>query len=253
MSRHIATTTDHPSETYLQLQEMIVWFHSSFHRIPNKNTESFRRALLFYFWDEWLTMDEQQYLLRSTGMNLHEMIRDNQYPFGKMMVNRYLHPKTGLLYYTCEEGKECVQSVVDQIKRSTTDPLRQLQVNKRTTGPFYGYLAPKDGHFVFKTNKSPDVNGKIGRGSECIIVSNIKEHLLQLLSIGELVQRSLGYDFELNRDTLLESRKIKSSIRVCTLMNLLLRLMDGERIDGKRWFFRPVEAYYTGHKGTAKE
>ena len=192
-------------------------------------------------------------MIRATGMNLHEMIRENQYSFGKMMVSRYLNPKSGLLYYTCEEGKECVQSVIDQIQRSTTDPLRQLQVNKKTTGPFYGYLAPKDGHFVFKTNKSPEVNGKIGRGSECIIVSNIKEHLVQLLSIGERLQHALGHDFEMNYETLIASRKIKSSIRVCTLMNLFLRFMNEERIDGKRWFFRSVEAYYTGHKGITKE
>jgi hypothetical protein len=253
MERHIKSASDNPSETYLQILEMIQLFHSSFHTSTPKNPESFRKALLFYFWDEWMTIEEQTFLVRSTGLNLHELIRENQYPFGKMIVNRYLHPKTGAVYFTCEEGKECMKSVVDQIQRSTTDPLRQLQVNKKTTGMLYGYNVPKDGHMVFKTNKSPEVNGKIGRGSECMIVSNVKEHLINLMSIGEILQTHVHTNFNLDRESLITERSIKGSVRICTLMNVLLRFMDAERINDKRWFFRSVEAYYTGHKGSTKD
>jgi hypothetical protein len=146
-----------------------------------------------------------------------------------------------------------MRSVVDQIQRSTTDPLRQLQVNKKTTGALYGYNVPKDGHIVFKTNKSPEVHGKIGRGSECMIVSNVKEHLSNLMMIGEILQVHIGTNFNLTRELLVTERSIKGSIRICTLMNVLLRFMDAERMDAKRWFFRSVEAYYTGHKGSTKD
>ena len=253
IERHIKSASDNPSETYLQLIEMIYLFHSSFHLSTPKNPESFRKTLLFYFWDEWMTLEEQTFLVRSTGLNLHELIRENQYSFGKMIVNRFLHPKTGAIYFTCEEGKECMKSVVDQIQGSTTDPLRQLQVNKKTAGALYGYNVPKDGHIVFKTNKSPEVNGKIGRGSECMIVSNVKEHLSNLMLIGEILQTHVHTDFKLNREWLITERSIKGSIRICTLMNILLRFMDAERINDKRWFFRSVEAYYTGHKGSTKD
>lgn len=253
MERHIKSASDNPSDTYLQMIEMIQLFHSSFHVSRPNNPESFRKALLFYFWDEWMTIDEQTFLVRSTGLNLHELIRENQYPFGKLVVNRYLHPKTGAVYFTCEEGKECMRSVVDQIQRSTTDPLRQLQVNKKTIGALYGYNVPKDGHIVFKTNKSPEVHGKIGRGSECMIVSNVKEHLSNLMMIGEILQVHIGTNFNLTRELLVTERSIKGSIRICTLMNVLLRFMDAERMDAKRWFFRSVEAYYTGHKGSTKD
>jgi hypothetical protein len=253
IEQHVKAAIDNPSETYLQILEMIQLFHASFHRASPRNSESFRKALLFYFWDEWLTIDEQTYLVRSTGLDLHGLIRENQYPFGKITVNRYLHPKTGAIYFTCEDGVECAKSIVEQIQRSTTDPLRQLQVNKKTSGSLYGYNVPKDGHMVFKTNKSPEVNGKIGRGSECMIVSNVKEHLKNLMFIGETLQAHVNTDFHLNRDTLVTERSIKGSIRICTLMNVLLRFMDAERINGKRWFFRSVEAFYTGHKGSTKE
>ena len=253
MERHIKSASDNPSETYLQILEIIQLFHSSFHRSHPKNPESFRKTLLFYFWDEWLTIDEQAFLVHSTGLNLHELIRENQYLFGKITVNRFLHPKTGAVYFTCEEGKECMKSIVEQIQRSTTDPLRQHPVNKKTTGLLYGYNVPKDGHIVFKTNKSPEVNGKIGRGSECMIVSNVKEHLNNLMTIGEILQTHVHNDFNLNRESLITSRSIKGSIRICTIMNILLRFMDAEQISNKRWFFRSVEAYYTGHKGSIKD
>jgi len=250
---HIKSASDNPSETYLQILEIIQHIHTSFHASTSGHPDSLRKALLFYFWDEWLTIEEQTHLVRSTGLNLHEMIRENQYPFGQIVVNRYLHPKTGELYYTCEEGVECVKSVVDQIKRSTTDAIRKLNVNRQTTGILYGYNVPKDGHMVFKTNKAPDMGEKIGRGSECMIVSNIKEHMKNLLQIGDILQTHVRNDFGLNHEALLTQRTIKGSIRICTTMNLLLRFMDMERFDNKRWFFRPVEAYYTAHKGTIKK
>ena len=184
---HIKSASDNPSETYLQILEIIQHIHTSFHASTSGHPDSFRKALLFYFWDEWLTMEEQTHLVRSTGLNLHDMIRENQYPFGQLVVNRYLHPKTGEIYYTCEEGKECVKSVIDQIKRSTTDAIRQLSINLQTTGILYGYNVPKDGHMVFKTNKTPNEGDKIGRGSECMIVSNIKEHMKNLIQIGDIL------------------------------------------------------------------
>ena len=250
---HIKSASDNPSETYLQILEIIQHIHTSFHASTSGHPDSFRKALLFYFWDEWLTMEEQTHLVRSTGLNLHDMIRENQYPFGQLVVNRYLHPKTGEIYYTCEEGKECVKSVIDQIKRSTTDAIRQLSINLQTTGILYGYNVPKDGHMVFKTNKTPNEGDKIGRGSECMIVSNIKEHMKNLIQIGDILRTHIRTDFGLNHDSLITQRTIKGSIRICTTMNILLRFMDMERFDKKRWFFRPVEAYYTAHKGTIKK
>ena len=80
MEQHIRSASDQTSESYLQLIEMIHLVHTSFHTSVPKHPETLRKSLLFYFWDEWLTLDEQTYLVRSTGLNLHELIRDNQYP-----------------------------------------------------------------------------------------------------------------------------------------------------------------------------
>ena len=42
---------------------------------------------------------------------------------------------------------------------------------------------------------------------------------------------------------------IVNPAQTCTLMELLLRFMDEMEVNGKRWFYRPVEAMVLGHKG----
>ena len=86
-----------------------------------------------------------------------------------------------------------------------------------------------------------------------MIVSNVKDHLNNLISIGEILQTRIGTNFNLTRELLVTEKSIKGSVRICTLMNILLRFMDAERMNDKRWFFRSVEAYYTGHKGSTKD
>jgi hypothetical protein len=43
--------------------------------------------------------------------------------------------------------------------------------------------------------------------------------------------------------------KVENAMRTCTLMELVLRYMDVKRIGEKRWFYRPVAAFYAGHIG----
>jgi hypothetical protein len=59
----------------------------------NKNPDAFRKTLLLFFWDEWLTFREQTFLVYSTGLNVLECIRENQYLLGKILVNRFIDPK----------------------------------------------------------------------------------------------------------------------------------------------------------------
>ena len=45
------------------------------------------------------------------------------------------------------------------------------------------------------------------------------------------------------------SMKVENAMRTCTIMELVLRYMDVKRIGEKRWFYRPVAAFYAGHIG----
>ena len=74
-------------------------------------------------------------------------------------------------------------------------------------------------------------------------------HITNLIELGDILKANGKSDFDLNRGIIVGTRKIKNSTRACTLMNLLIRFLDADKVQGKRWFFRPVQALYTGHKG----
>ena len=237
-------------EKYRQILEMVEWFHTSFQKSTNKNPEAFRRTLLFYFWDQWFILDEKIFLIYNTGLNVLECIKENQYSLGRILVNRFIDPKTGEIQYMCEGGKVCLKSVIDDIKRDTTEPLRSFSINNKTTGDPYGFIVPKNGDVVFKAAEPPFEGGKVGRGKECGNVSTMTGHISNLVRVGDILKTAGKSDFDLNRGIVLGTRKIKNSTRACTLIELLSRYLDADKIQGKRWFFRPVQAFYTGHRGT---
>jgi hypothetical protein len=190
------------------------------------------------------------FLLYSTGLNVLECIKENQYILGKILVNRFIDPKKNEVQFMCESDQSCLKSVVDEIKRDNSEPLRTFSVNNKTTGGLYGFIVPKNGDFVFKTAEPPAEGGKVNRGKECGNVSTMTGHISNLVEIGDILQTAGKSDFDLNRLTILGTRKIRNSTRACTLMNIILRYLDANMLNGKRWFFRPVQTFYTGHKGT---
>jgi hypothetical protein len=238
-------------DKYRQILEMVEWYFVSFYKSTNKNAEAFRKSIIQYFWDEWLTLEEQIFIVFSTGLNVLDCIRENQYQLGKILVNRFIDPKTGEIQYLCEGGTACMKSVVDEVIRDKNDPIRRFTLNNKTTGALYGFIVPKNGDVVFKTGEPPAEGGNVGRGKECSNVSTMTGHISNLIDIGDVLKAAGKTDFDLNRGTLLGGeRKIKNSTRACTLLNLLIRYLDADQTQNKRWFFRIVQAYYKGHKGT---
>jgi hypothetical protein len=235
---------DEKKEKYAQIVEMIGLFHASFHKSLNKNPEAFRKTILFYLWDEWLTLEEKKFLVYSTDLNTLECIEENQYILGRVVVNRFINPTNGEVEYMCK-GSPCASVIIDTIKDDQDD--FSLRVNTSTTGPIYGFLVPKNGEIVFKTAEPPE-EGEPKRGKQCSNVSNTIEHIKNLIKIGDILKMNGKSDFDLNRE-MIGTRKIKNSTRACTLMNLLIRFLDADKIQNKRWFYRPVASIYTGHKG----
>ena len=221
-----------------QILEMVKCFHLLFHKSSNKNIDVFRKTLLFYFWDEWLTLDEQKHMVYS--IKYTECVEENQYSFGKIVVNRFMNPKNGEIEYICENGTQCVKAIVDGIKKDNPN----ITVTTQNTGKVYGFLVSKNGDFVFKTAEPPE-DGKLKRGKECGNVSGMKEHIKNLIEIGDIIK--VSHNFDLNH--VIDSKMIKNSTRICTLINLLIRFLDESKIQGRRWFYRPVQALYVGHKG----
>ena len=233
-------------DKYFQIVEIIEWFHTSFYKSNTQKYNSFYYTILYYLWDEWLNIEEQK-LLSGLPDNA-QFIKENQYTFKQTIVNRFIDPKTNTIQFMCNE-QICSQIIIDQIKDSTTDTLTKIKVDKRTTGALYGFTVPKNGYTVFKIGEPPSVDNKVTSGKECGIVSKIAGHNINLIRLGDILERNGYTDFDLNNIMLYSERKIKNSNRACTLLDLLLRFMNEEKIEGKKWFYRGVVAFYTGHKG----
>ena len=74
----------------------------------------------------------------------------------------------------------------------------------------YGFIVPKNGEFVFKISEPSD-DEKIGRGKECGNVSTSSGHITNLIQIGDILKSHHKSDFDLNRNTIFGTRKLKNS------------------------------------------
>jgi len=214
--------------------DAVRWFHDSFHKSAQKDGEAYRRILLQYFWDEWLTMEEQKYLFFSSGLHVEDCIRDSQYRVGKVVATRFVDPSTGETEYYCEGGDKCVEAIVGAIKDSEKIPF-----TKRDVGAIFGFLAPKRGpFFVFKTDDLKE--NKPIRGQECANSTNRPPKIKALLTLGSILQEAGRSDFDLS-DKGFTNRPIRGPGILCTLMDLVIRFLHVSEVQKKQWFFRPVK------------
>jgi hypothetical protein len=252
--RILMSQGDRASENrYEQILEMILWFHGVFHRSGRavQDREAFRRTIVFHFWDEWLRLDEQLFLVFSSELaqdpSVMECVRENQVQMGRILVHRFYQAESDGVMYLCENGVECQKSIIDAVERDEGDRLNRFTVTPQTTGSLYGFLISKNGSLTFKTGE-PSVDGKVERGQECGIVSRVVGHIGKLIAIGTLLESSGRSDMELNRMTFAD-QSVRGTTRVCTLLNLFLRFLDAVQLRQRVWFFRPLFARLAGHQG----
>jgi len=231
-------------ERYLHMVEVIYWFHVSFHASPQRDVRAFEHALLSYVWDEWISLEEQKELIFSEKQA--HMVQDDVYQMGRLVVYRMFDPATGKLQYLCNEAI-CPTSIVEDIEKDKKDVMQAFSVHRRNTGIFYGFVVSKNGNTVFKTADPPDTGKKVERGLECENVSNMAGHIAKLVQLGDVLRSEGQHDVDLTGTIIRIERPVENSTRVCTLLDIVLRYMDALRIQGKRWFFRPVQAFYMGH------
>ena len=67
--------------------------------------------------------------------------------------------------------------------------------------------------------------------------------------LGNALREAGESDLQLRKDVMEGTRKIVSSVRICMLMDLVLRYLDIRRFGKLRWFYRPLAAFKVGHKG----
>jgi hypothetical protein len=132
-------------------------------------------------------------------------------------------------------------------------------------GTLFGFLAPKAGRIVFKTLDNTKAKKHSTVGAECGNTSNLGEHhpRIRLLheagsSVAALAPLMLPDD-DADFDTTGAKKRMESGhpehMRdithqpLCLYMEFLTRIMDSERVAGRRWFLGAVEASVSGLKG----
>lgn len=254
-----------------------------------KYLDALATVLLDFVWDESLRGTEQLVLLRKGGEAAKATAKEQMVKKGSTEAFRFVDPITGILRYICGEGacSEAVKRVLDsdvadpinqiQVNRDATGAIYGFLVPKS-----------KEGRLIFKTSDRPPApGGKPEKGGECAIVSTISYHIKMLKDIGELMTAE-GFPRFIVTDDVLDDkarrkkekegakaagrksavtparnprRSFENALRACALKDIILRWMTvmtssrGGTGAGagapqpRRYFYRPVAALKTGHKG----
>jgi len=230
--------------------------------------ETLAEVLLEFVWDESLTVAEQQRLSKDvSGVAVEQVVTK-----GATTAFRYIDIMNGQVKYVCSTGP-CSEAVTRVFESSADDPVKGLIVTSATTASIYGFMVPKgkERAMVFKTSKPPVSGTKPEKGGECEIVSTITYHIKMLKEIAEIMD-GLGYKRLILRDEVLDEkerrkaqkkagaaavvnplRQFQNTIRACALKNLILRWLDKmerKKEKGLRFFYRPLAALKSGHKGS---
>jgi len=241
------------------------------------------QALLEMIWDENIRPNEQEQLFWSGDKKAKEVATKEQVvEQSGTSAFRIMDITTGTIKYKCGPGKACSDAVARIFDTDASNPINTLQANINTAGPIYGFNVPKvkEGRTIFKTNeRSVQPGQKPEKGSECSIVSTIAFHIRMLKDIAEILQSEKYSTFILvekyldmrEKGTAVEeatkrrtgiyalkgkkpfkTRSFENAIRACALKNIMLRwldIMQAMNADGKRYFYRPIAAFKSGHKG----
>jgi len=257
---HLTGGDEELKDKYDKIRDMLKWFHAAYFGtykaagaaqspIP---IQAFQQAMLGYLWDNWFNYGEQAKLaLTESGM---DQVRQSEasHRVGSTQVLRLFNPSTADISYLCgPSGSPCPPSLIAALDADKTDPLKQLSVSKETTGLLYGFMATKQSttRIVFKTNDLEKNKKKMG-GAECSIITTTSVHHKMLYRLKDILVAANLPDMDLRSDVIADKaslRKLANATRICTIIELTLRLMDAIRVNGKRWFYRPVAAFTLGH------
>jgi hypothetical protein len=233
---------------FMHRLEMIVYLNG---KIENK--ELFEKIVLEYLWDEFLDTKIQVMLLfdAPTPIGKEQLLES-----GSIRAVRNINPSTNKLEYFCKTGEtiaDCNPGVVEVFESpDVEDAVRERKADVLHAGKPYGVIVPKRGAMVFKTfEPHPIGKGEKPRsGQECGIIAKRAQYIDKLVELGTILKRAGENDLDLDEAGLnAVADVINTTARGCAILDIVLRFMDAKRIGKRRWFFRPLAAYYSGHKG----
>ena len=209
-----------------------------------------KEAILEYFWDEWIHPVEQVRMLLDNIPGTAEVGSEQLMRDKTIRAIRHINAESNTLDFTCEGGQVCPRGITDAFmgRPASVDPVKTRNADEDHAGVLYGFMVPKRGMMVFKTNIPHNVGGSVNirRGQECGIVTAASQSQEHLLTIGKELARIGVPTMDLTVSGLRSAQDFKQG---CTILNIVLRILDKEHAGGKYWFFRPVAAFYSGHRG----
>jgi hypothetical protein len=208
------------------------------------NVEIFKKVALQYFWDEWIDVDIQIKLLLA---GIKEPDNEQLVQSGNIKAIRTINPKNGALEFICDDGNPCSRIITDAFKKMT-DPIKSSSADINKTGKLYGFIVPKKGKMVFKT-QSPHPIGKIPDiGEECAIITSKSHFSNRYTILSNVLSESSSIQTYINKNKLDASVTVlENATQRCIYLDFILRYFDQIELHGKRWFFRPIAAYYSKH------
>ena len=238
--------------------EMIKWIYTTLHDKVELR-KMYAQIIREYIWDEFLPCSIQTDLLRNYGINDDAYVKKvagySYWNFEGMVYIRVINTDTNAVEYlqvdpatkTIVGSSTAVQEVLRREK--ARDPIITAGINTQTTGFHYGFIIfnQKINRLVFKKGKPSDT-GVLARGSECAKNSTTRFEIQEILRYGQTLQAAGLDTLGLTQEEMSkEGRSVTNSVRVCTLVDFALRMMDIMKLNGKRWFYRPLEAPLYGH------
>jgi hypothetical protein len=272
------------SDREISWLSMISWLYDhiqSTETYSAENKTSYSKALsetlIEFIWDESLKPLEQVELVNSGNETARLAAKEQIVQKGGTEAFRFVDPVTGTMRYMCGAAS-CSDAIIRVFESDPEDPLRGLQANTTTTGRIYGFIVPKakERRLVFKTSSAPPPpGGKPEKGGECAIISTISYHIQMLKDISNIMNEE-GYPRFILTDEIFDekarkkrekqdakavggarkdvdgsSRTFENAVRACALKNIMLRWLTNMQLPKgkKRYFYRPIAAMKSGHKG----
>jgi hypothetical protein len=287
-ARYIGDEQDREKSWLTMVSWLFEHIHASKEYTPSNKTlylKALSHTLLELIWDESLRPNEQLQLVQSGDAFAQVAGKEQLVEKGGVKAFRFVDSITGVLKYMCGTSA-CSEAIKREFESNADDSMNGLVVNKETTGPFYGFIVPKakERRLIFKRSSPPEPGAKLEKGGECAIISAISHHITMLKEVSGMLAAEGLPRFILTDDILDEKarkkkerelakatgrkvvaeakrpgRVFENAVRACALNDIILRWMDimmkvvpaegGAGKAGKRYFYRPVAALKSGHKG----
>ena len=215
--------------------------------VPN-GLDQLNKIAKEFIWDSFFKGSEHIQLLNEDLESAKSAASEQILNAGSINAVRYMDIGKKEPIYQCS-GAPCPPSVLKLFTDSKIDPVVNARANKRVSANPYGFMVVWENDIMFKTNDAKNEEGKPpGSGAACSIVSNVKGHRMKLVQLGDiLVRYHDGNRFELTEESL---KSLNGAPSFCALMEIIMRWMDLRKSSygGKRYFYRPLSSYYSGHK-----